>query len=67
MSDNDLLTTAEAAALLRRPVGTLRQWRYNNRGPRSFRVGGRTVYRRSAIVEYIEKCEAATGTGGEVA
>jgi excisionase family DNA binding protein len=60
---DDLMTTSEAAARLRRPVGTLRQWRHNHYGPACFRVGGRVVYRRTAVEKFLTDCEAATGLG----
>lgn len=52
-----LLTTAEVAALVRRPVGTIRQWRHNGRGPKGFRLAGSVVYRRSAVEAWIRQCE----------
>ena len=46
MTDTDLLTITEAAALLRTPVATLRWWRHQGTGPASFRIGRRVFYRR---------------------
>lgn len=60
---DDLLTTAEAAAELRRPPGTLRQWRHRGYGPRGFALGGRVVYRRSEVDTFIAACEAAETDG----
>ncbi|WP_373290085.1 helix-turn-helix transcriptional regulator [Longimycelium tulufanense] len=40
-SRDRLLTTAEAAEMLGVEPGTLRQWRYRNEGPVSFKVGRR--------------------------
>jgi predicted DNA-binding transcriptional regulator AlpA len=51
--DTDLLTIAEAAALTRAPVATLRYWRHLGTGPRSFRLGRRVVYRRTDIDTWI--------------
>jgi len=50
----DLLTIAEAAALLRAPVATLRYWRHLGTGPRSFRLGRRVLYRRDDLHTWIE-------------
>jgi excisionase family DNA binding protein len=50
----DLLTIAEAAALLRAPVATLRYWRHLGTGPRSFRLGRRVLYRRDDLRTWIE-------------
>jgi excisionase family DNA binding protein len=49
----DLLTIAEAAALLRAPVATLRYWRHLGTGPRSFRLGRRVLYRRDDLTAWI--------------
>ncbi|WP_457184927.1 helix-turn-helix transcriptional regulator [Nocardioides sp. P5_E3] len=37
--DEDLLTLAEVAAILRVPVNTLRWWRQCGDGPRFFKIG----------------------------
>lgn len=55
----DLMTTAEVAALYRRPEGTIRQWRHRGYGPVGFRLGGTVVYRRAAVQAFLEQCEAA--------
>ena len=51
---SDLLTIAEAAALLRAPVATLRYWRHLGTGPRSFRLGRRVLYRRDDLNDWID-------------
>lgn len=63
MDDQDrLLTIAEAAALMRAPVATLRYWRHLGTGPHSFRVGRRVMYRHSDLLTWIEKqATAAVG------
>ncbi|HEU0237844.1 MAG TPA: hypothetical protein VFR11_01005, partial [Micromonosporaceae bacterium] len=38
-SMESLLTTADVAKVLQKPVRTLGQWRYQNVGPRFIRVG----------------------------
>jgi hypothetical protein len=40
-SPDDLLTTAEAAQIMRSPVSTLRYWRHLGTGPHSFRLARR--------------------------
>jgi excisionase family DNA binding protein len=50
----ELLTIAEAAALLRAPVATLRYWRHLGTGPRSFRLGRRVLYRRDDLHNWID-------------
>jgi predicted DNA-binding transcriptional regulator AlpA len=56
MDDQDrLLTIAEAAALMRAPVATLRYWRHLGTGPHSFRLGRRVMYRHSDLLTWIEK------------
>jgi DNA-binding transcriptional MerR regulator len=50
-----LLTQAEVAERLRRPVATLRFWRHKGTGPRSANVGGRVLYRQSDVEAWLEK------------
>lgn len=46
----DLMTTAEVAEYLKTPEATLRFYRHQGTGPRSFRMGGRRVmYRRQDV------------------
>lgn len=53
----DLLTTAEAAALLRVQPVTLRQWRHRGRGPRFVRLGpsasSHVRYRRGELERWL--------------
>lgn len=56
---DDLLTTAEVAARIKRPAGTIRQWRHRGYGPQGFRIGGTVVYRRSSVEAFIAECESA--------
>lgn len=65
--DDELLTTTEVSTILRKPVGTLRQWRHRNYGPRGFRIGGSVLYRRSAVDAWIRQCDAADQPGEAVA
>jgi predicted DNA-binding transcriptional regulator AlpA len=57
MTDDELLTTNEVGKILRKPVGTIRQWRHRGYGPKGFRLGGSVVYRRSAVEAWIRDCE----------
>ena len=50
---DDLLTITEVADLLRVPVATVRWWRHNRTGPRSFKIGRHVLYQRSDIAAYI--------------
>lgn len=59
MSDDELLTTSEVSAILRKPVGTIRQWRHRSYGPKGFRLGGSVVYRRSVVDAWVRDCEAS--------
>ncbi len=59
MADDQLLTTTEVGEILRKPVGTIRQWCHRNYGPKGFRLGGSVVYRRSALDAWIRECENA--------
>lgn len=55
----DLMTTAEAAELLRTSPETLRYWRYVDMGPRSAKLGRRVMYRRADVEQWIEAQFAA--------
>lgn len=57
----DFMTTAELAAWLRVPVGTIRQWRHRGYGPKGFRIGGSVLYRRSVAAAWVAKQEQAAG------
>ena len=57
--EHELITTAEAAVLLRKAVGTLRYWRHIKYGPRSFRVGRRVMYFRSEVLAWLYEQAAA--------
>lgn len=50
----DLLTIDETAAMIRRPVNTLRYWRHEGTGPKSARIGRRVMYRRADVTAWIE-------------
>ncbi len=52
----DLMTTAEAAAMLHSPVATLRWWRHQGTGPRAFVLGGRRVmYKREDVERWLQE------------
>jgi DNA-binding transcriptional MerR regulator len=53
-TDDELLSVAEAAAIVRAPVATLRYWRHLGTGPRSFRLGRRVLYRREDLLTWID-------------
>ncbi|WP_353650084.1 helix-turn-helix domain-containing protein [Nakamurella sp. A5-74] len=57
--DSELLTTGEAARLMRVPGSTLVYWRGRGEGPQSFRIGRRVVYRRHEIDRWIRAQETA--------
>lgn len=54
----DLLTTRELAAYLRKPVATVRGWRYRKVGPAGFRLGRDIVYRRSTVDAWLTDRES---------
>lgn len=56
----DLVDEREAAVLVHAGVGTLRNWRAANKGPRYYKVGKRLVrYHRADLQAFIDG-EAAT-------
>ncbi|CAN5175895.1 hypothetical protein BH18ACT9_BH18ACT9_05330 [soil metagenome] len=52
-TNDELLTIAEVAEMLRVPVGTLRYWRHLGAGPHSFKVGRWVRYRRGDVRAWI--------------
>jgi hypothetical protein len=56
--EDELLVTAEVALRVRKPVGTLRQWRHRGVGPRGFKVGNTVVYRASEVSRWLAEQEA---------
>ncbi len=55
----ELLTPAEAAAVLRTPVATLRYWWHLGVGSNGFRLGRRVVYRREDINRWLTEQQQA--------
>lgn len=53
------LRTAEAAAILCLAPRTLDNWRSRGYGPRSLRIGGRVVYPRPWLDEWLSEQAAA--------
>lgn len=58
-TDDILWTTGEVAEYLRRPEGTIRQWRHRSYGPPGFRVGGVVMYWRSGVLRWLAEQERA--------
>ena len=56
----DLLTIDEAAVESRTPVATLRYWRHQGTGPKSFKVGRRVMYRRTDLRAWLQAQYDAT-------
>lgn len=49
-----LLTMEEAAEMLRKSVAQLRWMRHSGVGPRSAKVGGRVMYRKSDVIAWVD-------------
>lgn len=56
-----LLTTEEVAEHFRTVPATVRYWRHIGKGPRSFKVGRRVLYRESDVEAWTEREYAAAG------
>jgi predicted DNA-binding transcriptional regulator AlpA len=50
-----LLSIAETSVRTTVPVPTLRFYRHKSTGPRSFKLGGRVVYKESDVEAWIEQ------------
>lgn len=57
----EYMTTHEVAALLRTSTETLRYWRHIGKGPRSFKLGRRVLYPRSAVEAWVSEAQNADG------
>ena len=53
--DDDLLTMAEVAVIVRAPVATLRYWRHLGTGPHGFRVGRGVRYWRTEVTTWLQR------------
>ena len=51
----DLLFGEEVSELTRIPLPTLRFYRHAGKGPRSFKLGNRIVYKRADVEAWIEQ------------
>ncbi|MGW3437038.1 helix-turn-helix domain-containing protein [Streptomyces bacillaris] len=54
-----LMTTREVAALIRKTPHAVRQMRHRGGGPPGFRLGRNTLYRRTAVLKWLEGREQA--------
>ena len=52
---SDLLLQKEVAEKTRLPLSTLRYYRHAGKGPRSFLLGSRVVYKRADVETWIEQ------------
>jgi predicted DNA-binding transcriptional regulator AlpA len=59
-----LMTVDEVAAETTLATETLYSWRSLNKGPRSFKLGARVVYRRSEVAAWLAAQENTTTRGG---
>lgn len=56
----DIVDIGQVAELTKVPEATLRYWRYlGDRGPKSFKVGRRVMYRRADVDQWLEELYAA--------
>jgi len=53
--EDELLTIAEVAEIVRVPVATLRYWRHLGEGPHSFRVGRAVRYWRGEVIAWLRE------------
>jgi predicted DNA-binding transcriptional regulator AlpA len=57
----------EVETATRVPLDTLRYWRHIGKGPKSFKLGNRVVYKRSDVEAWIEAQYAAAASEGQPA
>lgn len=54
MPDDALLTVDEVAAYCRTSPSTVRHWRLTGKGPRSYKVGRRVLYKAPEVHAWVE-------------
>lgn len=52
---DEYMTVKEFSQLARIPESTCLWWRHVGRGPRSFKVGRRVLYKRADVMAFIEQ------------
>lgn len=62
-ADDELMSIAEVAALVRVPVATVRYWRHLGTGPLGFRVGRSVRYWRSEVIHWLDEQSRHPQTG----
>lgn len=60
----DYLSSTGLQQLTGIPASTWRYWAINDTGPRSFKIGRRRVWRKTDVLDWISRQDAATGAGG---
>lgn len=55
----DLMTMDEVSEFVRIPVSTLRFYRHKGTGPKSAKIGGRIMYRRTDVEAWLDAAFAA--------
>ena len=56
----EYLTTADVATMLRTSAETVRYWRHEKKGPKSFKVGRRVLYAREDVERFIAEARGAS-------
>ncbi|MDF1705975.1 MAG: helix-turn-helix domain-containing protein [Aeromicrobium sp.] len=62
-ANDELMSIAEVAALVRVPVATVRYWRHLGTGPLCFRVGRSVRYWRIEVVHWLNEQSRHPQTG----
>lgn len=57
--DRDIIDAKDLEAMTGTPAATWRWWSYNDRGPASFKIGHRRVWRRSVVEAWLAEQEAS--------
>lgn len=65
--DDEIIRVPEVSRLTGAPMGTVRYWDSTGVGPPSFKLQGRRVWRRGAVLRWIAEQEAATQRDGGAA
>ncbi len=62
--EGNLLNLQEVGERIRVPVPTLRLWRQQGKGPKSFKIGRHVAYFEADVSSWLEAQYARSGIGG---
>jgi excisionase family DNA binding protein len=62
-TDDEILTTKEVAALLKKPVQTIYKWASMGTGPPFYKIGKENRYKRSEVMAWFDSKQDEVSSG----